>query len=159
MRYMLNTDICIYTITERPPAVLRAFRQFQPAGLGISSVTAAELFFGVARTGSQRNLDALRRFLATLAIASFDAAAAEVSGSMRAWLASQGTPIGPYDSVISAFVVSRLKSPHRMALRVCSLFWNGAPDSSSSGGCPAWPQASAWMSTSAGACAARWRVE
>ena len=102
MRYMLDTDICIYTINERPSAVLHAFRQFQSAGLGVSSVTAAELFFGVARTGSQRNLDALRRFLATLEIAAFDAQAAEVSGSMRAWLASQGTPIGPYDSLIAA---------------------------------------------------------
>jgi tRNA(fMet)-specific endonuclease VapC len=102
MRYMLDTDICIYTINERPAAVLRAFRQFQSAGLGISSVTAAELYFGVARTGSQRNLDALRRFIATLEVASFDSVAAEISGSLRAWLASQGTPIGPYDTLIAA---------------------------------------------------------
>ena len=102
MRYMLDTDICTYTINERPAAVLRAFRQFQSTGLGISSVTATELFFSVARTGSQRNLDALRRFIATLEVAPFDAQAAEVSGSMRAWLAAQGTPIGPYDSLIAA---------------------------------------------------------
>jgi tRNA(fMet)-specific endonuclease VapC len=102
MRYMLDTDICIYTINERPAAVLRAFRQFQSAGLGILSVTAAELYFGVARTGSQRNFDALHRFIATLEVASFDAVAAEVSGSLRAWLASQGTPIGPYDTLIAA---------------------------------------------------------
>ena len=102
MRYMLDTDICIYTINERPAAVLRAFAQFQSAGLGISSVTAAELYFGVARTGSQRNLDALRRFIATLEVASFDAVAAEVSGSLRAWLTSQGTLIGPYDTLIAA---------------------------------------------------------
>ena len=102
MRYMLDTDICIYTINERPAAVLRAFREFHSAGLGISSVTAAELFYGVARTGWQRNLDALRRFLATLEVAPFDALAAEVCGSMRAWLASQGTPIGPYDTLIAA---------------------------------------------------------
>jgi tRNA(fMet)-specific endonuclease VapC len=102
MRYMLDTDICTYTINERPSAVLSAFRRFQSAGLGISSVTAAELHFGVARTGSQRNLEALRRFLGTLEIAPFDAAAAEVSGSLRAWLASQGTPIGPYDTLIAA---------------------------------------------------------
>lgn len=102
MRYMLDTDICIYTINERPARVLRAFQQFQHVGLGISSVTAAELYFGVARTGSQRNLDALRRFLATLEVAPFDHTAAEVSGSLRAWLASQGTPIGPYDTLIAA---------------------------------------------------------
>jgi tRNA(fMet)-specific endonuclease VapC len=102
MRYMLDTDICIYTINEKPPAVLHAFRAHMDAGLGISSVTAAELFFGVARTASQRNQAALRRFLDTLEIAAFDAAAAEVSGSLRAWLTSQGTPIGPYDTLIAA---------------------------------------------------------
>jgi len=102
MRHMLDTDICIYTINERPAAVRRAFGQYQSAGLGISSVTAAELYFGVARTGAQRNLDALRRFIATLEVASFDAVAAEVSGSLRAWLTSQGTPIGPYDTLIAA---------------------------------------------------------
>ena len=102
MRYMLDTDICIYVINERPAAVLQAFRKHEAAGLGISSVTAAELFYGVARTGSQRNLQTLRRFLAPLQIAAFDAAAAEVCGSLRAWLASQGTPIGPYDTQIAA---------------------------------------------------------
>ena len=102
MRYMLDTDICIYVINERPAAVLQAFRKHEAAGLGISSVTAAELYYGVARTGSQRNLQTLRRFLAPLQIAAFDAAAAEVCGSLRAWLASQGTPIGPYDTQIAA---------------------------------------------------------
>ncbi len=102
MRYMLDTDTCIYTINNRPPSVLKAFREHESAGLGISSVTAAELFFGVARTGSQRNLDALRRFLSALEIADFDAGAAEVSGSLRSWLAGQGTPIGPYDTLIAA---------------------------------------------------------
>ena len=103
MRWMLDTGICIDVINERPSAVLQAFREHEAEGLGISSVTAAELFYGVARTGSQRNLDALRRFLAPpLEIAAFDAAAAEVCGSLRAWLAAQGTPIGPYDTQIAA---------------------------------------------------------
>jgi len=102
MRYLLDTDICIYAINERPPAVLQAFRAHEAAGLGISSVTAAELFYGVARTGSERNLRALRQFLAPLEIVPFDVAAAEVFGSLRAWLASQGTPIGPYDTQIAA---------------------------------------------------------
>ena len=102
MRYMLDTDICIYAINERPAAVLQALRAHEAAGLGISAVTAAELFYGVTRTGSERNLRALRKFLSPLDIAAFDPAAAEVCGSLRAWLASQGTPIGPYDTQIAA---------------------------------------------------------
>lgn len=106
MRYMLDTDICIYVINARPPAVLEAFKAHAAEGLGISAVTAAELFFGVARTGSERNLQALRQFLAALEIAPFDDQAAEVFGSLRAWLTAQGTPIGPYDTQIAAHAQS-----------------------------------------------------
>ncbi len=102
MRYMLDTDICIYVINERPAAVLQRFEQHLPEGLGISSVTAAELFYGVARTGSERNLRALRHFLAPLEVAPFELNAAEIFGAMRAWLHGQGTPIGPYDTQIAA---------------------------------------------------------
>lgn len=109
MQYLLDTDICIYVINERPARVLEAFLAHEDAGLGISAVTAGELYYGVARTGSQRNLKALRQFLAPLEIAPFDPVAAELFGSMRAWLASQGTPIGPYDTQIAA---------HAMALGV-----------------------------------------
>lgn len=102
MRYMLDTDICIYAINERPPRVLQALREHHAQGIGVSAVTASELHFGVARTGSARNAQALRQFLASLEVADFDTTAAEVAGQVRAWLASQGTPIGPYDSLIAA---------------------------------------------------------
>lgn len=102
MRYLLDTDICIYVINERPPHVLAAFKAHEAEGLGVSAVTVGELHYGVARTGSERNLRALRQFLSTLEIAPFDQAAAEVFGSLRAWLASQGTPIGPFDTQIAA---------------------------------------------------------
>ena len=102
MRYLLDTDICIYVINERPAQVLQAFKLHAAQGLGISAVTAGELFFGVARSGSERNLRALRQFLSALEIAPFDETAAEVFGSLRAWLTSQGTPIGPFDTQIAA---------------------------------------------------------
>jgi tRNA(fMet)-specific endonuclease VapC len=102
MRYMLDTNICIYAINDRPPKVLQALREHYAEGLGVSAITAAELFYGVARTGSARNAEALRRFLAGLEVADFDAPAAEVAGQVRSWLARQGTPIGPYDSLIAA---------------------------------------------------------
>jgi tRNA(fMet)-specific endonuclease VapC len=102
MRYMLGTDICIYAINHRPATVREALLRHQPAGLGISAVTAGELHFGVARSGSARNAEALRRFIAQLEVAPFDDAAAEISGRLRSWLAGQGTPIGPYDALIAA---------------------------------------------------------
>ena len=102
MRYMLDTDICIYAINERPLKVLRALRDHHSAGLGVSAITAFELHFGVSRTGSPRNTQALRQFLASLEVADFDAAAAEMAGQVLAWLAGKGKPIGPYDSLIAA---------------------------------------------------------
>jgi tRNA(fMet)-specific endonuclease VapC len=106
MRYMLDTDICIYVINNRPPGVLQAFGFVIPEGLGISAVTAGELHFGVARTGSERNLRALRQFLSALEIAAFDNIAAEAFGTLRGWLTSQGKPIGPFDTQIAAHAQS-----------------------------------------------------
>ena len=102
MRCMLDTDSCIDAINERPPKVLRALREHHAGGLGVSAITASELFHAVERTGSTRNAQALRQFLARLEVADFDATAAEVAGQERAWLARQGTPIGPCDSLIAA---------------------------------------------------------
>jgi tRNA(fMet)-specific endonuclease VapC len=102
MRYLLDTDICIYVINKRPQHVLDRFLMHESAGLGVSSVTAAELLYGVAKKKSERNLIALRRFLAPLEIAPFDFSAAEIYAGLRAWLASQGTPIGPHDTQIAA---------------------------------------------------------
>lgn len=102
MNYMLDTDICIYAINERPRAVIEALRLHHAQGIGISSITASELHFGVARSRSERNLQALRQFIGSLEVADFDSDAAEVAGQLRAWLSSQGTPIGPYDSLIAA---------------------------------------------------------
>ena len=55
MRYMLDTNICIYVINARPPLVLERFRREQLGSICVSSVTAAELAFGVAKSGSSRN--------------------------------------------------------------------------------------------------------
>lgn len=103
---MLDTDICIHAIDERPPEVLRALGEHHAEGLGISAITASELHDGVERTRSARNLLALRSFLASLEVADFDAAAGEVAGRLRAWLAGRGTPIRPYDSLIAAHAQS-----------------------------------------------------
>ncbi len=102
MRYLLDTDICIYAMNRRSPKVVAALRKHFDAGLGVSAVTVAELNYGAQRTGSDRNLQALRQFLAPFEVAAFETQAAEVFGQLRAWLASQGTPIGPYDLQIAA---------------------------------------------------------
>lgn len=107
MRYLLDTNICIYAIKQRPSQVIARLREHAPQGLGISSISVAELFFGAARSGSSKNLAALRQFLEPLEIADFDLAAAEVYGRIRLALEQAGTPIGPLDTLIAAHAMSR----------------------------------------------------
>src|SRR5438132_4562202 len=76
MRFLLDTDICIYVINERPPEVLAQFLAHEDEGIAISVVTASELYWGVRKSGSRRNLGALENFLAPLAVMDFDLAAA-----------------------------------------------------------------------------------
>ena len=109
MRYLLDTNICIYVINERPPAVLARFLEHESDGIGISVITASELFWGVRKSGSRRNADALERFLAPLTVADYDLAAARAYGEVRAGLERKGTPIGPLDLQIAA---------HALALQV-----------------------------------------
>ena len=106
MRYLLDTDICIYAIKNRPAQVIARLRAHETDGIGISNISVAELFFGAANSGSARNLEALRHFLEPLEIADFDAAAAEVYGDVRLALERAGTPIGPLDTQIAAHALA-----------------------------------------------------
>lgn len=104
--YMLDTNICIYIINARPPAVLERFRRERLGSIGISSVTAAELAFGVAKSGSARNREALEMFLAPLEVLPFDASAIWHYGDLRAALERRGEPIGALDTMIAAHAMA-----------------------------------------------------
>jgi len=104
---LLDTNICIYVINARPAEVLARFRQYKLGEIGISSVVAAELAFGVAKSGSARNRNALEMFLAPLDVLPFDDAAAWAYGTLRAELERRGTPIGALDTMIAAHALSQ----------------------------------------------------
>ena len=106
MRFMLDTNLCLYAIKHRPPEVIAALRAHESAGLGLSSITVAELYFGVAKSGSARNLSALEQFLAPLELADFDRSAAAAYGPLRAALEAAGTSIGPLDTQIAAHALA-----------------------------------------------------
>jgi tRNA(fMet)-specific endonuclease VapC len=106
MKYLLDTDICIYLINERPKGVLARFRQREIGDIGVSTVTVSELAYGVARTESARNRAALDAFLLPLEIVSYDLSAALCYGAVRADLAKRGRPIGPLDTQIAAHALS-----------------------------------------------------
>ena len=106
MRYMLDTNICIHVINARPPLVLERFRREQLGSICVSSVTAAELAFGVAKSGSQRNREALEMFLAPLEVLPFDNAVMWHYADLRADLQRRGEPIGALDTMIAAHAIA-----------------------------------------------------
>jgi tRNA(fMet)-specific endonuclease VapC len=107
---LLDTTICIHIINDRPAAVLERFRQYRMGEIGVCSVVAAELAYGVIKSGSSRNRQALEMFLAPLIILPFDEAAIWAYGELRAELERQGTPIGSLDTMIAAHALSE-KAP------------------------------------------------
>jgi len=104
--YMLDTNICIYVINSRPAIVLERFRLERIGDIVISSVTAAELAFGVAKSGSARNRQALEMFLSTLEILPFDESTIWHYGDLRTNLERLGQPIGTLDTMIAAHALA-----------------------------------------------------
>jgi len=104
---LLDTNICIYIINAKPAAVLQRFRQYRIGEIGMCSVVAAELAYGVAKSGSIRNRQALEMFLAPLTIFPFDETAVWAYGELRAELERKGTTIGSLDTLIAAHALSQ----------------------------------------------------
>ena len=103
MRYLLDTNICIYTIKHKPPEVIQRFLSHDPSELCISSITYAELMHGVEKSmAAERNRIAITMFLSPISVLNFDTYAAEEYGKIRAYLERKGTPIGPMDILIAA---------------------------------------------------------
>ena len=102
MRYMLDTNICIYAIKHKPEQVFMRLQEHDPIDICISSVTYAELVHGVEKSKAiERNRVALALLLANIEIMNFDSLAAESYGKIRADLEKEGTPIGPLDMMIA----------------------------------------------------------
>lgn len=104
--YLLDTNICIYVINHKPEQVFERFRQFQLGELAISSITASELAFGVEKSGSMRNKQALNKFLAPLEILPYDEQAIWHYAQLRHQLQSSGQLIGSLDMLIAAHALS-----------------------------------------------------
>lgn len=104
--HLLDTNTCIYIINRRPPGVFDHFAGRRPGEIAISSITGAELMFGVEKSGSPRNREALDKFLAPLDVLPFDEAAMREYGRIRTVLEGAGTPIGAMDLLIAAHALA-----------------------------------------------------
>ena len=107
MQYLLDTNICIYLIKQKPEKVIARFQTLSISDIGISSTTVAELEYGVYKSQKQeKNKNALQQFLLPLEIIEFSQDAAVIYGYMRSDLESKGLVIGPMDMLIAAHSMS-----------------------------------------------------
>jgi tRNA(fMet)-specific endonuclease VapC len=98
---MLDTNIVIYTIKNRPEQARQAFIQHE-GQMCISSITWGELVYGAERSSQpERNLADIEGLAARLEVVSLDIQAATHFGQLRAELYRVGKPIGPYDMMIA----------------------------------------------------------
>lgn len=108
MKYLLDTNICVGIIRQKRPKLLQKLTQYSISDITVSSITVAELQFGVQKSSyPAQNSQALIQFLAPLTLLDFDYRAAEAYGHIRAYLEAQGTPIGSLDTLIAAHALSR----------------------------------------------------
>lgn len=107
MKYMLDTNICIYIIKKKPEKVFQRFRMLKAGDVCISSITLAELEYGVQKSEyMERNRIALTCFLAPVDILPLTDKAALAYGRIRAGLEKLGNVIGAYDLLIAAHCIA-----------------------------------------------------
>ena len=108
MKYMLDTNICVYLINNKPKNVLRKFKKYPVSEFCISSSSHSELQYGVSKSKkSDKNLLALDEFLLPLNIIPYDSRkTARSYAKIRVFLESIGKTIGPLDMLIAAHAIS-----------------------------------------------------
>lgn len=107
LKYMLDTNICIFTIKNKPEAVRQKFNLHR-VQLCISSITLMELIYGAEKSSApERNLSVIEGFIARLQVLNYDIPAATHTGQIRAEQAKAGQPIGPYDQMIAGHARSQ----------------------------------------------------
>ena len=108
MKYLIDTNICIYIMNKRPTGVIQKFKLFEVGEVGVSIITVSELQYGAAKSTHQRlNQQRLEEFLSPIEILTYDEAAAKIYGEIRLQLENLGQPIGPLDLLIAAHALSR----------------------------------------------------
>jgi len=107
MQYLLDTNVCIYIIKEKPSRVIQRLQEVEISDVGISTITLSELSYGVEKSQRRaQNRIALAAFVTPLEIVPYDDQAAQAYGKIRSFLETQGQPLGPLDMLIAAHALS-----------------------------------------------------
>lgn len=104
---MLDTNICIGLIRQKPQKLIGRLMQCEPGDVGVSSITIAELAHGAYKSNQvEQNLSALDQFLLPIEVVDFDQRASSTYGFVRAHLEKEGKIIGSMDLLIGAHALS-----------------------------------------------------
>lgn len=107
MRYLLDTNICIYIARRSPPEVLSRLERLKPGDVGMSIITYLELVYGAYKSRRvQSNLEAIESLSRLVPVLSLDVTAARRYGQIRTDLEKRGSPIGAYDLLITAHALA-----------------------------------------------------
>lgn len=107
IRYLLDTNICIYIMNRRPIEIIHKFKQFNVGDIGISTITVSELQYGAVKSKNPKlNIQRVEEFLTPLEILPYDHNAANFYGEIRHNLETKGEIIGPLDLLIAAHALS-----------------------------------------------------
>jgi len=97
IKYLLDTNICIYVIKNRPLEVLSKFND-SAGRMAISSITLAELLHGCEKSQKvEHNTRQVEDFCSRLEVLEYGNSAAQHYGSIRANLEKSGQMIGVND--------------------------------------------------------------
>ncbi len=107
LRYMLDTNLCIRVLRDRPAAARERFN-LSADSLCISTIVLTELLHGAARSAQpEHHRSEVERLTARLDVLPFDLAAADHAADIRADLERRGQIIGGYDLLIAGHARSR----------------------------------------------------
>ena len=107
LRYLLDTNLCIRVLRDRPPGLRDRFNA-EASGLCISTIVLTELLHGAAKSARPiENREEVERFVARLTLLPFDEEAAAHAGDIRATLERAGKMIGGYDVLIAGHARSK----------------------------------------------------
>jgi tRNA(fMet)-specific endonuclease VapC len=108
MKYLLDTNICIYALKKRFPGIKKIMESLPPSDIAIPSIVKAELYYGAVKSrNSNKTISVLERFLSPFEIIPFGDKEIMTYANIRANLEKSGNIIGPNDLIIAATALAR----------------------------------------------------
>ena len=108
MPYILDTNTCIYFLNRSSEKVISKMKALSPSDIKISTITAAELFFGAEKSKARKkNWSLVVKFIENFELLPFNGKCCQTYAKIRASLEKSGSPIGPMDLLIASITMAQ----------------------------------------------------